>query len=86
MKTAKEIEEERLKKLDAKPKEEKTVKEHKRDVLHDFLNKKVRIILLNNDYLEGVLKRFSNYELVLEVAEKSKIVVWKHACMSITEV
>jgi len=75
MKTKKQVEEERLKKIED---EKKTRRTH-----HDYYNqlrsKNVVIIFIDGEKLTGVLKSFNLYELCLQTEEIDKIIIHKHA-------
>ncbi len=79
MKTKKQLEEERLNKLEGKKEEKKKEKKKGLNYLYNLLNKKIVLTFLDGEQITCTLKSFSTYEICVETQENSELIIFKHA-------
>ncbi len=55
-------------------------------ILKTFLNKPVKVVLINNTILEGVFKETDQFTVLIVPNNSTPILLWKHGLLSLVEV
>jgi sRNA-binding regulator protein Hfq len=84
MKTKKQLEKERLEKINEK--NSRTEKKPSLNYLHTLQHKKIVLVFMDGEICEGILKSFNKFQICLEMAEIPEFIVFKHAIKYLYEI